>query len=145
MNERFAGFEFRMVESQEQARELIEKLFAVAEPGTVFGEPVQLGDHTVITASEITIGLGFASGGGIGSAPRPELAAEQEDEEAAGGGYGATGGGGAGGRPVAAIIAGPGGVRVDPIVDVTKLGLALVTAVGGMLLAFGRMRRASRG
>jgi len=144
MNERFAGFEFRIAESQEQARELIEKLFAVAEPGTVFGEPVQLGDHTVITASEITVGLGFASGGGFGSAPRPAAAAEQEDEEAAGG-YGAAGAGGAGGRPVAAIIAGPGGVRVDPIVDVTKLGLALFTAVGGMLLAFGRMRRASRG
>ena len=144
MNERFAGFEFKMAESQEQARELIEKLFAVVEPGTVFGEPVQLGDHTVITASEITVGLGFGSGGGFGSAPRRAAAAEQEDEEAAGG-YGAAGAGGAGGRPVAAIIAGPGGVRVDPIVDVTKLGLALFTAMGGMLLAFGRMRRASRG
>ncbi len=145
MNERFAGFEFRMAESQEQARELIEKLFAVAEPGTVFGEPVQLGDHTVITASEITVGLGFASGGGFGSPPRPSPAEEQEGEETTGGGYGATGAGGAGGRPVAAIIAGPNGVRVDPVVDVTKLGLALFTAVGGMLLAFGRMRRVSRG
>jgi uncharacterized spore protein YtfJ len=145
MNERFAGFEFRTVESQEQARELIEKLFAVAEPGTVFGEPVQLGDHTVITASEITVGLGFGSGGGFGSAPRPAAAEEQENEEAVGGGYGAGGAGGAGGRPVAAIIAGPNGVRVESIVDVTKLGLALFTAVGGIFLAFGRMRRASRG
>jgi hypothetical protein len=46
---------------------------------------------------------------------------------------------------VAAIIAGPDGVRVEPIVDVTKLGLAALTALGGMFLALNRMRKASRG
>ncbi len=145
MSEQFEGFEVKMAEGQKQAQEVIEKLLAVAEPGTVFGEPVQLGEHTVITASEIAIGMGFGSGGGFGSAPQPAKSEEPERDEASGGGYGSAGGGGAAGRPVAAIIAGPSGVRVEPIVDVTKLGLAFVTAVGGMFLALGRMRKASRG
>lgn len=144
MSEPFEGFEVRMVESEEQARELMEKLLAVAEPGTVFGAPVQVGEHTVITASEITMGLGFGYGGGFGTAPQP-AEAEEGGEQASGAGYGGGGGGGAGARPVAAIIVGPSGVRVEPIVDVTKLGLALFTAMGGMLLAFSRMRKASRG
>jgi uncharacterized spore protein YtfJ len=145
MSERFEALEPGVEESQEQVRELMEKLLAVAKPGTVFGEPVLIGEHTVITASEITIGMGFGFGGAFGSAPQLAEAEEQGREEAGGGGYGSGGGGGGGGRPVAAIIAGPSGVRVEPIVDVTKLGLALFTAVGGMFLAFNRMRRASRG
>jgi uncharacterized spore protein YtfJ len=144
MSEDFAGFEVRMAESQEQARELVEKLFSVAEPGAVFGEPVQVGEHTVITASEVTVGMGFGSGGGFGSGSQAEEEGEGS-QEGSGGGYGSGGGGGAGGRPVAAIIAGPDGVRIEPIVDVTKLGLAALTALGGMLLTLSRMRKASRG
>jgi hypothetical protein len=45
-------------------------------------------------------------------------------------------------RPVAVISVGPDGVDVEPVVDVTKLGLALFTALGAMFLMFGRMRRA---
>lgn len=144
MSEEFAGFEVRMAESQEQARELVEKLFSVAEPGAVFSEPVQVGEHTVITASEVTVGMGFGFGGGFGTGSQAEEAGEGS-QEGSGGGYGGGGGGGAGGRPVAAIIAGPNGVRVEPIVDVTKLGLAFFTAIGGMFLAFSRVRKASRG
>ena len=147
MSKDFAGFEVRMAEGQEQARELVEKLFSVAEPGAVFGEPVQVGEHTVITASEVTVGMGFGSGGGFGDAPASQGDEEDgpADQAAHGGGYGSGGGGGAGGRPVAAIIAGPDGVRVEPIVDVTKLGLAALTTLGGMFLALNRMRKASHG
>ena len=144
MSEDFAGFEVRMAESQEQARELVEKLFSVAEPGAVFGEPVQVGEHTVITASEVTVGMGFGSGGGFGSGSQAEEDGEG-NQEGSGGGFGSGGGGGAGGRPVAAIIAGPDGVRIEPIVDVTKLGLAALTTLGGMFLALNRMRKASHG
>lgn len=145
MKEEFEGFEIQMAESQEQARELVEKLLAVAEPGTVFGEAVQIGEHTVITASEVTIGLGFGFGAGLGSGLQPAENEVEEGQEASGAGYGGGGGGGAGGRPVAAIIVGPDSVRVEPIVDVTKLGLAFFTALGGMFLAFSRMRKVSRG
>ncbi|MEJ2209001.1 MAG: hypothetical protein P8129_08200 [Anaerolineae bacterium] len=85
MSEDFAGFEVRMAESQEQARELVEKLFSVAEPGAVFGEPVQVGEHTVITASEVSVGMGFGSGGGFGSGSQAEEEGEGSQEGSGGG------------------------------------------------------------
>ena len=58
---------------------------------------------------------------------------------------GTIGGGGGGGfsmaRPVAVISVGPEGVRVEPIVDVTKLGLAFLTLLGSMLMTWRKMRR----
>ena len=50
-------------DSQEQAVELIGKLFDVAKPEAVFGEPVSDGTHTVITAAEVGIGMGVGSHG----------------------------------------------------------------------------------
>ncbi len=47
----------------------------------------------------------------------------------------------AGRCPVAVITIGADGVQVRPVVDVTKVGLALVTAVGAMLVARRRLRR----
>jgi hypothetical protein len=47
-------------------------------------------------------------------------------------------------RPVAVIIASPEGVRVEPVVDVTKIALAALTAAGfmvGMLLRMNRPRK----
>jgi uncharacterized spore protein YtfJ len=136
------------VKSQEQAMEVMDKLFAVAQPGAVFGEPVESGEYTVITASEVKVGMGFGygTGGGTGPAAEEETASEGEGEgagAAAGTGYGGGGGGGgaSGGRPVAVISIGPTGVRVEPVVDVTKLGLAFITALGSMLVMRNRMRR----
>jgi uncharacterized spore protein YtfJ len=54
------------------------------------------------------------------------------------------GGGGSSGRPVAIIIIGPDGVTVKPVVDVTKIALAGVTAWGTMLMLLRRMRQASK-
>ena len=48
------------------------------------------------------------------------------------------------GRPVAAIIIDTEGVTVQPILDVTKITLALVTALGAMLVIYGRMLRGSK-
>ncbi len=139
------------VKSQEQAMEVMEKLFAVAQPGAVFGEPVESGEYTVITASEVRVGMGFGYGSGGGTGPVTEDEATSEDEtegEAAGAGTGYGGGGGGGGasagRPVAVISIGPMGVRVEPVFDVTKLGLAFITAIGGMLMMRNRMRKFAR-
>jgi uncharacterized spore protein YtfJ len=77
----------------------------------VFGEPVRVGDRVVIPAASIEIASGFGFGG---------------DHRANGGGGG---GGGANGRPVAVIEAGPSGVRVKPVVDVTRIGLTVVAAL----------------
>ena len=76
----------------------------------VFREPVHVGETVVIPAAAIQ----FAGGFGFGS-----------DNVSNGGGGG---GGWNEGRPVAVIEAGPGGVRVKPILDVTRVGLTLVAA-----------------
>ena len=137
---------------------LIDKLFAVAKPGAIFGEPVSDNGHTVITASEVHVGMGvgYGSGGAEGFSPpgAEEKEVEEESEETEekpastgyGSGYGGGGGGGgfSAGRPVAAIIIEPEGVRVVPIVDVTKLGLAFVTVLGSIFFMGSRMAKAGK-
>jgi uncharacterized spore protein YtfJ len=56
-------------------------------------------------------------------------------------GFGGGGGGRVFSRPVAVIIAAPEGVRVEPVVDVTKIGLAALTAAGFMFGMWMRMTR----
>ncbi len=145
------------LDGMKQGVGLMEKLFAVTKPGAVFSEPVTAGEHTVITASEVMLGMGFGygAGGGVGTedvegeeaSEVPDGAEAQEAEEAAefGGGGGGGGGGGSFGRPVAAISIGPEGVRVDPVFDATKVGLAFMTALSAMFLMLGKMKRAARG
>ena len=137
--------------SQDRAAEVVEKLFAVAQPGSVFAEPVTAGDRTVITASEVSVGMGFGLGigGGEGrSGPKKETNEGEplEDEaECEGEGSGLGGGGGGGGaslaRPVAVISVGPEGVQVEPVVDPTKIAIALFTTLGSMFFMLSRMRR----
>jgi uncharacterized spore protein YtfJ len=114
-------------------QETMDTFLSAAGVHAVYGEPVGYGESIVLPAAEVVsvMGFGLGYGGGAGSTDR------------AGSGFG--GGGGGGGRvlsrPVAAIIISPGGVRVDPIVDVTKLGLAALTAFGFMATMAWRMSR----
>jgi uncharacterized spore protein YtfJ len=130
---------------QKQSVDVINKLFEVAEPAKTFGKPVKSGDYTIITASEAYVAMGVGFGVGLGTEKTNEGAEEQvqaTDEVDGGGGGG--GGGVAVGRPVAAISVGPDGVRVEPVVDVTKIALAFFTMLGSMLIMLGKMRRAGR-
>lgn len=121
------------VPNQEQANELMGKLFTAAQPESLFTEPVVQGEYAVIMASEMMGGLGYGFGGGGGSAPG----------EVEGSGFG--GGGGGGGsmmaRPVAAISVGPDGVRVEPIVDPTKIAIAFFTSLAAMFISLRRIKR----
>lgn len=146
MSEEYSGIAVKAVKNQEDAVALVEKLFDVAQPSAVYGEPVTIGEHTIITASEVKVGMGFGmgAGGGSGTDTEEEPGELEGEETEAGYGLGAGGGGVSGGRPVAAISVGPDGVRVDPIVDTTKLGLALFTTLGAMFMMLGRMRSESR-
>jgi uncharacterized spore protein YtfJ len=131
---------------QEQSREWMDKLLAAARPRAVYGEPITSGDYTVVTASEVTAGGGFGYGFGGGSAPAAASGQTPgQEQENVGGGGGIGGGGGSSGRPVAAIIIGPDGVRVEPVIDATKVVLAVFTTVGAMAMMLGRMRRMSDG
>ncbi len=132
----------KTIPNQEGANELMERLISVANPSSVFGDPVEAGEFKVITASEARVGMGFGFGGGGGSEPQ----SENPEETSLGMGVGGGGGGGgvALGRPVAAIEIGPQGVRVEPIVDPTKIAIAFFTTMVSMIAMLGRMRRASR-
>ena len=130
------------VQNQEQAGELLNKLIAVAQPGSVFSQPVTAGDYTIINASEVSaaVGVGFGVGAGTGSGPSTgQASAGAQSGEGGGGGGG--GGGGAMARPVATISIGPDGVTVEPVVDVTKIAIAFFTTLGTMALMFRRVRR----
>jgi len=107
----------------------VEKLLAQIEATptsastrSVFGEPIRVGDRTIIPVARVggMFGLRF----GRGTRP-PEHAGEAGAEQGAGGG----GGGQVSVRPLAVIEITSEKVRVVPIVDTTRL------AIMGMLLA----------
>jgi uncharacterized spore protein YtfJ len=132
----------------QHATRMAERIFAAAQPGVVFGQPVVSGSVTVITTSEVSSGGGFGSGSGFGRGEPRQGQAGQPSGEAAtatppsiGGGGGLGGGGGAMARPVAVIVIGPDGVRVQPIYDVTKVALAGLAAFGTIVAIWSRSRR----
>lgn len=137
----------------------LKKLFSTARADAVFGPPVVQGDRIIITAAEVGTGGGFGSGMGFGPAfgPRAAIhrrravaeeasgeATEQEADDTVGAGGGGGGGGGAMARPVAAIIIDAEGVTIQPILDVTKIVLALVAVLGAMLAIYGRALKGSQ-
>lgn len=112
----------------------LDKFLSAADVEAVYSPPVSQGENVVIPAAEVLslVGFGLGSGGGSqGTTENPNT--------------GSGGGGGGGGRvlarPVAAIIMSPDGVRVEPIVDVTKIALAMFTTLGFMTALLTRMRR----
>lgn len=134
---------------EEQIASVLEKIYAAARSGAVYSEPVTSGNYTVITASEIAAGGGFGSGFSFGSPTTPPKQYGETSEPQApltnGGAGGIGGGGGSSGRPVAIVIIGPDSVRVEPVVDVTKIALAALTVCGTMVMLLRRMRKARRG
>ncbi|HEX7974046.1 MAG TPA: spore germination protein GerW family protein [Anaerolineales bacterium] len=108
-----------------------------ASVDAVYGEPIENGDTLIIPTAEIISGLGFGVGTGYGG----NRDGEETNE---GGGGGGGGGGRVLSRPVAVIISSPEGVRVEPVVDVTKVALAALTAFGFMWAMVMRMRSPRR-
>lgn len=110
----------------------MDNFLSAANVEAVYSPPIREGEHIVIPAAEVLSIAGFGLGAGSGS----QAIGEHE--------YPGSGGGGGGGgrvlsRPVAAIVISPTGVRVEPIVDVTKVVLAVFTTLGFMAAMFTRM------
>jgi uncharacterized spore protein YtfJ len=110
-----------------------DKFLTAANVEAVYGPPVEQGENLVIPAAEILSVAGF----GLGSGTQGAAEAENADSSGVGGG----GGGRVFARPVAVIIMSPAGVRVEPIVDVTKIALAAFTTLGFMATMIVRMTR----
>jgi uncharacterized spore protein YtfJ len=110
----------------------MDKFLSAANVEAVYGSPVREGDTIVIPTAEVLSVAGFGAGSGGG----PQGPGENENP-------GRGGGGGGGGRvlsrPVAAVVISPAGVRVEPIVDVTKIALAVFTTLGFMTAMIARM------
>ncbi len=150
----------------EPVERTMERYLEIASVKSVYNSPVQHGENMIIPAAEVLGAMGFGMGAGMGvgeysdkkdGVEKGEGAEDKEkpaetsksgpDEKAEGGGSGGGGGGGGGGyvfaRPVAVIVSGPDGVRVEPVVDSTKIALAFFTALGFMVGMAARMRRGS--
>ena len=121
-------------------QETLELFLETASVERVYGEPIQHGDTLIIPAAEVLVGLGFGTGYGFGSGGQ-ESGEEQRGE---GGGGGGGGGGRTLSRPVAIIVASSEGVRVQEVVDPTKIALAALTAAGFMVGMMFRMLRPRR-
>lgn len=123
------------IETPAEGLALLSKLTDVASPGAVFGEPVQQGETTLITANSVTVGLGFGLGGFVLNRQAED---PQERREVNGGGGG---GGSTIAWPVAVISIRPEGVRVDPIIDITKVCLAFFSAFSAVLIALFKIKK----
>jgi uncharacterized spore protein YtfJ len=130
----------------EDVNETMQTFIESASVDKVFGQPVEVGETKIVPTSENLVVLGFGAGMGFGRG-------DFEDEESSSGGQGTGEGGGGGGggggrtlsRPVAVVIASPAGVRVEPVVDRTKIVMAALTAAGFVAGMFFRMSRGPRG
>ncbi len=117
----------------EMYQETMEEFLAAADVRVVYGEPIQHEDTMIIPTAEVLCGLGFGVGSGSGTST------DNPEKPAQGSGSGGGGGGRILSRPVAVVVASPEGVRVEPVVDVTKIALAALTAFGFMVGMMFRM------
>ncbi len=115
------------------AKDTITKFVETAGVTDVYGEPITYGDTMIIPAAEVLRILGVGYGGGTSKE-------EKDGEEGAGSGGG--GGGRTLSRPVAVVIASPQGVRVEPVLDPTKIALAAITVWGFIVAMVLRMIKA---
>ena len=112
----------------------MEEFLATSDVRVVYGEPIQHDDTMIIPTAEVLCGFGFGIGSGSGTSKE-----QNADNPSQGSGSGGGGGGRILSRPVAVVVASPEGVRVEPVVDITKIALAGLTALGFMVGMMFRM------
>ena len=94
----------------------IEEMRGKASVSAVFGEPVEVGEKTIIPVADIKYGFGL----GYGEGP----AKRDGDEEPPAGNQGGGAGGGVAARPVAVLEITGDGVKVKPVMDEGRIALA---------------------
>jgi uncharacterized spore protein YtfJ len=112
---------------------VVAALSSAASGQGVVGPVTSVGDRSVIPLIETYFAGGYGGGGGAGEGG----GGETEDVGSGGGG----GGGGVGrSRTVAVVEVTPQGVTVRPVVDATKLALAVISGAVGLLVGARRRR-----
>lgn len=122
---------------------MMETFLSKADVSAAYGQPVQSGETLIIPAAEVVAGAGFGIGMGTGTNSEEGAASEQQPSSGSGGGGG--GGGRVFSRPVAVIVAGPHGVEVKPVIDLTKIWLAALTAAGFVMASMVKMQKGKIG
>ena len=110
--------------------EMIHRLSTIPEESgasACFGAPVERNGHTIIPVARVAFGYGAGFGRGTGTGPRHHGNGAEGSEEGAGEGGG--GGGGGSSTPVAIIDISSADVRIEPIINQTRI------SAGGMMLA----------
>ena len=121
------------VHNADGAQDFLHQLGRVGQVQSVFSEPLEAHGYTIIQAAEVALvgGAGYGSG---------EASSESNPDEKSHG----SGGGGGGysfARPVASIVISSEGVRVEPIIDPTKIALTFFSALAAIVVALARIRR----
>lgn len=114
----------------------LERFLETADVNRVYGAPLRRGDVTIIPTAEVLVGMGF----GVGYGGSDSDSEDPDGEGEQGGGGGGGGGGRILSRPVAVVVIEPEGVRVEPVIDVTKIGLAALTAAGFIFTTLLKLR-----
>jgi uncharacterized spore protein YtfJ len=116
-------------------QDTMDTFLGAAHVDAVYGRAITAGASKIIPTAEIVSIAAFGYGSGYG------ISQEHEEEKNEGGGSGGGGGGRVLSRPVAVIVASPDGVRVEPVMDPTKIALAFFTTMGFMIGMIARMWR----
>jgi len=118
----------------ESYQNTVEEFLAAADVNIVYGEPIKHEDTVIIPTAEILCGIGFGVGSAFGTNTD-----QNTDKPSGGSGFGGGGGGRILSRPVAVVVASPEGVRVERVIDINKIALAGLTALGFMVGMMFRM------
>lgn len=123
------------IEAVRVAGRMMDDLMRPGRVDAAFGQPQTIGDRTIIPVARVGSGGGF--GVGLGGEP----VSQGRNVIGSGGG----GGGGAMANPMAVIVVTPEEVRVQPIIDVTQLGLAALASFAFSFFWIVRLVRGIRG
>ena len=116
---------------QDIVKNISDRIGSVATVNTAFGEP-RVMEHRALIPVALVVG-GFGGGGGEGKMAAGE---DGQPQEGSGGG----GGGGFAVRPLAVLEVTDQQTRIIPILDLTKIILASMGLLGGMLFMIARRR-----
>ena len=119
----------------DMVQETLETFLETADVNKVYAKAVEHEGSIIIPAAEVVPGWVLV----------PVMAlAVHVNEDGGGSGGGGGGGGKTFARPVAVIIADKNGVRVEPVIDPTKIALTALTAFGFIFGTIARMRRGTK-
>jgi len=122
-----------MEEVQNLVKTCVQEIEKVLTTKTVVGEPMTVGDNTIIPL--VSIGFAFGAGGGSGKG-------RKEQGEGTGGGAG----GGGGIKPVAVIVVNKEGVRIEPMKGaVASIGERLADIVAKVMEKRGEKKKEEKG